>query len=43
MFAGTVASTSQNVYAMVFDATKLGFFDEGILLNAPPAEPFDMD
>ena len=43
MFAGTVANTSQNVYALVFDASKLGFFDEEILLNAPPPEPISMD
>ena len=43
MFSGTVASTSQNVQALVFDAAKLGFFDEGILLNAPPAEPLDIN
>jgi len=43
MFAGTVASTSQNVQALVFDASRLGFFDEDILLNAPPAEPSDFD
>lgn len=35
MFAGTVASTSQSVTALCFDASKLGFFDEDILLNAP--------
>ena len=43
MLAGTVASTAQNVYALVFDASKLGFFDEEILLNAPPPEPISMD
>jgi hypothetical protein len=43
MFAGTVASTAQNVYALVFDASKLGFFDEEILLNAPPPEPIGVD
>jgi hypothetical protein len=43
MFAGTVASTAQNVYALVFDASKLGFFDEEILLNAPPPEPLGLD
>jgi hypothetical protein len=43
MFAGTVASTSQNVQALVFDASRLGFFDEDILLNAPPAEPSDFN
>lgn len=35
MFAGTVASTSQSVMALCFDAGKLGFFDKDILLNAP--------
>lgn len=43
MFAGTVASTSQNVQALVFDASRLGFFDEDVLLNAPAAEPSDFD
>jgi len=43
MFAGTVASTSQSVMAMCFDATKLGFFDENIILNAPPSEPLSED
>jgi len=43
MFAGTIASTTQNVQTLVFDANKLGFFDEEILLNAPPVEPTDMD
>jgi hypothetical protein len=28
---------------LVFDASRLGFFDEEILLNAPPAEPSDFD
>ena len=41
MFAGTVASTTQNVQVLCFNATKLGFFDEGILLNAPAPESTD--
>jgi hypothetical protein len=28
---------------LVFDASRLGFFDEEILLNAPAAEPSDFD
>ena len=43
MFAGTVTNTSQNVHALVFDATKLGFFDEEILLNAPDPHHPDLD
>ena len=43
MFAGTVTNTAQNVQALVFDASKLGFFDEDVLLNAPdPVHP-DLD
>jgi len=43
MFAGTVTNTAQNVHALVFDAARLDFFDEDILLNAPPSEPLDLD
>lgn len=43
MFAGTITNTAQNIHALVFDAAKLDFFDEEILLNAPPAEPLDLD
>ena len=43
MFAGTVTNTAQNVQALVFDASKLGFFDEEILLNAPDSIHPDLD
>lgn len=43
MFAGTVTNTAQNVHALVFDAAKLDFFDEDILINAPASEPLDLD
>jgi len=43
MFAGTVTNTSQNVQALVFDASKLGFFDAEVLLNAPPSIHPDLD
>jgi hypothetical protein len=43
MFAGTVTNTSQNINALVFDVAKLSFFDEDVLLNAPPSEPLHMD
>ena len=43
MFAGTVTNTAQNVQALMFDADKLGFFDEEILLNAPASVHPDLD
>jgi len=43
MFAGTVTNTSQNIHALVFDASKLGFFDEDVLLNAPDPHHPDLD
>lgn len=43
MFAGTVTNTSQNINTLVFDVAKLSFFDEDVLLNAPPSEPLYMD
>ena len=43
MFAGTITNTAQNVHALVFDASKLDFFNEDVLLNAPDSIPSDFD
>jgi hypothetical protein len=43
MTAGTVANTQAAVNALWFDATKLEFFNENILLNANDTESADSD
>jgi hypothetical protein len=43
MTAGTIANTQAAVNALWFDATKLEFFNENILLNANDTESADSD